>query len=109
MCYIYVVPIVILVYLLKVSYLIKKVIYKDIVLENVINNEPPVVSRNNSYLILPNENLNESEIVTASLNSLTSPRLNEVNMNFIKNMDHKINQLGVMQLHNLKKICVVIF
>ncbi|AHF61292.1 hypothetical protein P344_05365 [Spiroplasma mirum ATCC 29335] len=25
-------------------------------------------------------------------------------MNFIKNMDHKINQLGVMQLHNLKKM-----
>ncbi|WP_368487140.1 hypothetical protein [Spiroplasma sp. DGKH1] len=80
----------------------KKGTYKNIVLENVINNEQPVISRNDSYLTLPDENFNESGIVAISSDSLTSPSLNEANMNFIKNMDHKINQLGVMHLHNMK-------
>ena len=37
-----------------------------------------------------------------SQNNLTTANLNEANINFMKNMDHKINQLGMMHLHNIK-------
>ncbi|WP_368487139.1 hypothetical protein [Spiroplasma sp. DGKH1] len=81
----------------------KRGIYKDIVLENVVNNSQSSISNQDSFtLVHDNNNFDDPGIIIPPTNDLTTPNLNEANMNFMKNMDHKINQLGVMHLHNMK-------